>query len=486
MFFQHLLGTDLSVCIINLVDLDPASNGGLSRVACEFSRTIFDLSVEYPALHPVFAVQAAFAPQFTRWLQRPAVVIPVNSENPRRPLLQGLNPDILISPLIGIEPFDQIKEFESVRHIAVMPDTLALDLPQTFSEDTLAQRHKSYQLLKNAYHIITLSGFARLQILHRLHLPAEAVTAIPLGADSIQNDGTASETFNLSKPYLFYPANTWRHKRHELAFQVLSQVLRQRPEFHLVLTGGRVANFGVDLAKLAESHQIPADRIIDLGYVTDAELPPLYQNAEALLFTSCYEGFGMAIVEAMRLGCPVVCAPLTALPEVAGDAALYVDSDSPQDWARAILHDLPVQREALIEQGKQRAAQFSWQKTRKRYRELLLATAPDVFGPQANVNRPAVLLEPVLQELEPRYAPLVTEPPASEVDVSGYIQYMGYLLNREKNIPFAHVPIIGLGLRALVRLRNLGRFWRASSIIARELMWRQAKLAREIEEKLIE
>lgn len=476
----------MSVCIINLIDLDPASNGGLSRVAREFSRAVFDLSVEHPTLYPVFAVQAAFAPQFAHWLQRPAVVVPVNPENPRRPLLQGMNPDILISPLIGIEPFDQIEAFAGVRHIAVMPDTLALDLPQTFNENTLAQRHKSYELLKQAFHVITLTEFARQQILHRLHLPAEAVTAIPLGADPVQDDGAASEAFNLPKPYLFYPANTWRHKRHDLAFEVLRQVLRQRPDFHLVLTGGRVANFGVDLEKLAASHQLPPDRVIDLGYVRDAELPVLYQNAEALLFTSCYEGFGMPVVEAMRLGCPVICAPITAIPEVAGDAALYVDSESPQDWAHAILHDLPTQREALIEQGKQRAAQFTWQETRTRYRELLLEAAPDVFGSAANANRPAVLLEQVLQELEPRYAPVVKEPPASEVDVSGYIQYMGYLLNQEKNMPLAHVPIIGLALRALVRLRNLGRFWRSSSIIARELMWRQAKLAREIEEKFIE
>lgn len=480
------MGTDLSVCLINLIDLDPAANGGLSRVAKEFSRAIFDLSVEHPALHPVFAVQAAFAPQFARWLQRPAVVIPVNPENPRRPLLQGLNPDILVSPLIGIEPFDQIKQFAGVRHIAVMPDTLALDLPQTFNENMLAQRHKSYQLLKDAYRVITLTDFARQQILRRLHLPAAAVTAIPLGADPVQEDDAASEAFDLPKPYLFYPANTWRHKRHDLAFQVLRQVLRQRPEFHLVLTGGRVANFGVNLAKLAAAHQIPPHRVIDLGYVTDAELPALYQNAEALLFTSCYEGFGIPVVEAMRLGCPVICAPLTAIPEVAGDAALYVDSDSPQDWAHAVLHDLPMQREALIEQGKHRAAQFTWQETRTRYRELLLEAAPDVFGSAANANRPAVLLEQVLQELEPHSAPLVAEPPASEVDLTGYLQYMGYLLNQEKSIPFAHVPIIGLALRALVRLRNLGRFWRSSSIIAREIMWRQAKLARAIEEKLIE
>jgi glycosyltransferase involved in cell wall biosynthesis len=111
-------------------------------------------------------------------------------------------------------------------------------------------------------------------------------------------------------------------------------------------------------ARLARS---PRCRV--LGRVDDADLEHLYAAAEALVFPSLYEGFGLPVLEALRRGLPVVTAAVASLPEVAGEAAVYVpDPSDPSALATAIqtaLHD----RERLRRLGPRRAAGFTWERT---------------------------------------------------------------------------------------------------------------------------
>ena len=100
----------------------------------------------------------------------------------------------------------------------------------------------------------------------------------------------------------------------------------------------------------------PADTVF-AGPCDDAALRALYEGAEALLFPSRTEGFGLPPVEAMLCGCPVIAAPCGAVPEICGEAARYADPDDPAAW-RAALASLP--REALVAAGRARAAQYTW------------------------------------------------------------------------------------------------------------------------------
>jgi alpha-1,3-rhamnosyl/mannosyltransferase len=98
--------------------------------------------------------------------------------------------------------------------------------------------------------------------------------------------------------------------------------------------------------------------------VRNDELVALYNRAEALVFPSLYEGFGLPVLEAMACGCPVICSNITSLPEVAGEAALFV---APKDEAaiaeamRRIVKDDNL-RQSLAQKGVQRAALFDWRK----------------------------------------------------------------------------------------------------------------------------
>ena len=110
--------------------------------------------------------------------------------------------------------------------------------------------------------------------------------------------------------------------------------------------------------------------------VRNDELVALYNRAEALVFPSLYEGFGLPVLEAMACGCPVLCSNVTSLPEVAGDAALFIEPNDNADIAgamRRVMEDR-VFRQSLSERGVQRAALFNWRKmvveTVRAYREI--------------------------------------------------------------------------------------------------------------------
>jgi len=99
--------------------------------------------------------------------------------------------------------------------------------------------------------------------------------------------------------------------------------------------------------------------------VRNDELVALYNRAEALVFPSLYEGFGLPVLEAMACGCPVICSNVTSLPEVAGEAALFVgprDEEAITKAMRRIVEDNNL-RESLAQKGVQRAALFDWRKT---------------------------------------------------------------------------------------------------------------------------
>lgn len=92
-------------------------------------------------------------------------------------------------------------------------------------------------------------------------------------------------------------------------------------EINLVIVGGVFSNLGE--VKLPD-----ADNIIQFGYVADNELVSLYQNAQGLIFPSLYEGFGIPVVEAMGLGCPVIVSDIPVMHEICGEAGLYFNPDN--------------------------------------------------------------------------------------------------------------------------------------------------------------
>jgi alpha-1,3-rhamnosyl/mannosyltransferase len=109
------------------------------------------------------------------------------------------------------------------------------------------------------------------------------------------------------------------------------------------------------------------------------ELAQLYRGADAFLFPSTYEGFGLPVLEAMASGTPVIASRASSIPEVAGDAALLVDPYDVPQWTHALKQVLQDERlhERLAARGLRRAEQFTWEATARQtlavYREVAQA-----------------------------------------------------------------------------------------------------------------
>ena len=102
-------------------------------------------------------------------------------------------------------------------------------------------------------------------------------------------------------------------------------------------------------------------------------MPGLYKNAKALVFPSLFEGFGIPLLEAMAMECPIIASDATSIPEVAGDAAYYFDPKNPQsicDAMHRIIDDHAL-RENLIRNGKKRVTSYSYDTVARRHLDLI-------------------------------------------------------------------------------------------------------------------
>jgi glycosyltransferase involved in cell wall biosynthesis len=154
------------------------------------------------------------------------------------------------------------------------------------------------------------------------------------------------------------------------AFGQLKQRGNVPADLKLVLAGGR----GWLFDGIYDHHAASPvrDDILLPGFVPDDLLPAVYSAAEVLAFPSLYEGFGLPILEAMACSTPVVASRASCLPEVAEGAALLVDPDHVDDLANALeqaLCDTEL-RERLVTQGRQRAAEYTWQRAAERLLEV--------------------------------------------------------------------------------------------------------------------
>ena len=133
----------------------------------------------------------------------------------------------------------------------------------------------------------------------------------------------------------------------------------------LVLAGGM--GWRTEEFQRAVSASRWKDQIILTGYVSGAEKNALYRYADAFVFPSLYEGFGIPPLEAMSFGCPVVCSDAASLPEVVGEAGVYVKPEDVSSIAQGIWSVIcsPEHRETLAGKGREQIQKFSWEQSAK-------------------------------------------------------------------------------------------------------------------------
>jgi glycosyltransferase involved in cell wall biosynthesis len=216
--------------------------------------------------------------------------------------------------------------------------------------------------------IITVSHFTARQVESLLHIEPARIRAIHHGVRRPSPGGTPLRR----EPIILFVGAIQRRKNIIRLVHAFEQVA---PGWTLVLAGS--TGFGAEEA-LQRIEQSPRKHDIRvLGYVSDEILDDLYRRASIFAFPSLDEGFGMPVLDAMAHGLPVITSNQSALPEVAGDAALFVDPADTNSIANALtlLTSDESVRKRLSELGLKRSACFSWERavgeTWNVYRELL-------------------------------------------------------------------------------------------------------------------
>lgn len=264
-----------------------------------------------------------------------------------------------------------IGPFFKKRQIVTIHDVSVFAFPKAYTWSfRLKYRLTFRRLARTAGRIITVSEFSRQEIHKRLSVPYERMTVVYEGREHIER--AAEDTSILSrlgigtKPFFIVVGSHSLHKNLKIVMQ--ANAIMHQGQYNIVL-------IGADNVRVFSSTGIStAQNTIRAGYVNDAELKALYNQASALIFPSFYEGFGLPLVEAMACGCSVICSDIPSSREVCAEAALYFDPCSAAGLAermQIVLEQSSIAAEKMRSTGVKRAKQFSWKKSAELTREIL-------------------------------------------------------------------------------------------------------------------
>ncbi len=260
--------------------------------------------------------------------------------------------------------------------VVTIHDVIPLRLPAyRAGAHVAAYIHLVARAARRATLIITVSEYARRDMIDALHLPAERVRVTYEAAGDQYRPITdpavlaqARARYGVGERYIFYLGGLDQRKNVPQLVRAFAHLYRQlnQPDLQLFISGDPARQKGPlfpDPRPVAA--ELGVEERVIYHYVTDEDKPAIYSGASLFVFPSLYEGFGLDPLEAMSCGAPVVCSNRTSLPEVVGDAALSVDPADMQGMVEAMRSVLTQRALAddLRARSLRRAARFSWRRT---------------------------------------------------------------------------------------------------------------------------
>ncbi len=225
------------------------------------------------------------------------------------------------------------------------------------------------QSLKAATHVIAVSESTKRDLQNIFDVPARKISVIyeapfvtPINVKDKNVDVVAK--FRLRQPYILYIGSLDARKNLDRLLDAFL-AFRGKPQgkdVHLVLAGGKGHKAEMILDRIA--HLKGNNGIQYLGYVTHNEKLALLKKASVFAFPSLYEGFGLPVLDAMKLGVPVVSSTASSLPEVAGNAAILVNPEDTAALTRALLRVFsnPQLAATMVKRGYEHAQRFTWER----------------------------------------------------------------------------------------------------------------------------
>jgi len=234
--------------------------------------------------------------------------------------------------------------------VVTVHDLAFLHEPDHFTARGQQVFRRGLDLVRRRADLVLVSSLATLADVDAAGVPADRVRHVPLGVAVGPAEPAARRRFGLDRPYLLFVGTL--EPRKNLARLVVA--VGRLPTDHVLAVAG--------LDGWGDAAPPGSDRVRLLGFVTDAERDALYAGADAFVYPSLREGFGLPVAEAMAHGTPVVTSRGTSTEEVAGGAAVLVDPLDTDSIADGIATAL-AERDRLVAAGRARAAALTWART---------------------------------------------------------------------------------------------------------------------------
>lgn len=287
-------------------------------------------------------------------------------------------------------PYMATPWFLASRHVMTVHD--AIEFLDVVADGSSFADFVNFQRTRLALHrarrILSVSQATRRDLQRLFSLPGERIEVVYNALDARLSQVPTPEIidrtlhrYSVQQPYLLYAGNVKPHKnipRLIEAFALVKDELRGHARYanlKLIIIGDELSKHP-QLRRAVIKSRTQSD-VRFLGFVDPQTLSVFYARAEAFVFPSLYEGFGLPPLEAMALGTPVVTSNVSSLPEVLGDAAVFVNPEKVFDISRGIREVLLNDglQESLIERGRQRVLRFSWEASVRRVLEIYQETA---------------------------------------------------------------------------------------------------------------
>jgi glycosyltransferase involved in cell wall biosynthesis len=358
---------------LNLVFLVPGETGGMEVAARELIPAL--ISQAPPGTRfTAFVNREAAAANDGPWGQLlPAVTVPVNA----RDRVQWVLGEQTLLPIqaarAGVELVHSLASTAPLwgrfRRVVTVHDLIYARYPEAHA----GIRDKGMKLLvpgaaRRSDRVIADSRSTREDLVALLGLDAERIDVVPLGFGSVRREQPVAERdvrarLGLGERRVVLSLSAKRPHKNLLALIAAFARLPAEDRPVLVLPGYPTA-YESQLRERASALGIAED-VRFPAWLSSAELEGVWAIARVFVFPSLYEGFGLPVLEAMARGVPVACSNASALPEVAGDAALLFDPHDEQAIAVAVarLLDDDALRAQLVARGHARAREFTWERS---------------------------------------------------------------------------------------------------------------------------
>ncbi len=278
--------------------------------------------------------------------------------------LRNYNLDVIHNPTQAPTYF-QLNQ----KYVLTVHDVTTQILPESHTSYRVAIYNRLFpKTLKSADKIIAVSNHTKQDLVKHYGVPEDNIQVIYEAAGNEFRPLPQKEKISIIKryklnfPYILYVGTLEPRKNIPTLIKAFEIVKKTNMDKKLVITG-KMGWKCDSIFEYVAAKGLQKD-IIFTGYVPNADLPGLYNNADLLIYPSQYEGFGLPPLEAMACGCPVITSNTSSLPEVVGDAGVQIDPSSPHSLADAVLwllNDDSIRKE-FAKKGLEQSRQFSWRK----------------------------------------------------------------------------------------------------------------------------